>query len=103
MKYFDLQNSRLVARAKNGGDITIQETKQGVEIFGRYTPHDNYMGHPFSDNLLVIIQLLKRNNIDYSLIESQKLKIGDHYLQIDTYLILSTKAFKTFEKALLTS
>ncbi|MFT5914546.1 MAG: hypothetical protein ACI81T_001035 [Bacteroidia bacterium] len=89
MTYYNWRNDDKTRLSKSKGEdvaISIEQTKTEYKIYGRYTAHDNYMGHPFSDNLLAVIQLLKKEDVDYSLVEGSKLVVGDFYLQADTFL-----------------
>lgn len=81
-------------------NICIEKEENVYKVYGRYTPHDNYMGHPYSENLLGFEKLLEQHGISYQLVENKKgMIVSEFYAQLSTYIQLDRKEYQQFKNS----
>ena len=97
-KWLTDHKARLFKHDGESGDVAIEQVETGYKIYGRYTAHDHYMGHPYSDNLVAVIKLLKKEHIEYTLIEHTEMTLENGYFQVDTFIELSKEAYKALKQ-----
>ena len=106
MKYYiwnTPQKERLkkLSEPSENAHIAIDKQMQQHRIYSRYNAHDHYMGFPYSENLMRIMELLKQYNIDYELIKHEKDSRNEFYIQTAIFAILTSDQFKLFKRKIL--
>ena len=106
MKYYiwntpEKERLKKLSEPSEDAHIAIDKQMQQHRIYGRYTAHDHYMGFPYSENLMRIIELLKQHHIAYELIKDKQDSRNKFYIQTAIFAMLTPEQFKLFKRKVL--
>ncbi|MCP4437981.1 MAG: hypothetical protein GY810_03475 [Aureispira sp.] len=94
-KWRDVQKNRL-RKVKEDAEpvfMIVRESRKVYHVYGRYTSHDNYMGHAVPENLLDFRDYLKGKSIAYTIHDEVEGKKGKCYMAMNAYIRLEKKEF----------